>query len=146
MGRLPNREKSVTFSERLREERKRLKLNQSNFGEIGGVTKKSQIAYEGGSLPPYVDYLERISAAGVDIQYLFLGIRSGVALAPEEKYLLALYRDAPQTLRKAAIAALASGSLPGGVRQMVTIGGDNTGIIAGGDLSIHDGRKPTRGK
>lgn len=48
-------------------------------------------------------------------------------LEAEETALLTLYRAAQPALRKAALAALASGFLPG--PKIVTIGRDNTGVI-----------------
>lgn len=65
----------MDFGTRLIEERKRMSLNQTEFGKIGGVTKTSQINYESGERKPNVDYLQAISAAGVDVQYILTGIR-----------------------------------------------------------------------
>lgn len=65
----------MNFGTRLSEERKRMSLNQTEFGRIGGVTKTSQINYESGERKPNVDYLQAISAAGVDVQYILTGKR-----------------------------------------------------------------------
>jgi len=66
----------MNFGIRLSEERKRMSLNQTDFGKIGGVTKTSQINYESGERKPNVDYLQAISAAGVDVQYILTGKRA----------------------------------------------------------------------
>lgn len=133
----------MAFSERLREERKRLKFNQSDFGSLGGVTKKSQVAYEGGSLPPYVDYLEKISAAGVDIQYLFTGERSDMALTPEERELLWLYRKANSQLKKVTFAALVAGVGEQHQNQKFVINGDiKGGVFAHTIGTVKQGGKP----
>lgn len=65
-----------TFYERLQEERKRLGLSQSAFGEAGGVQKRAQINYESGERSPDASYLERIAAAGVDVLYVLTGRRA----------------------------------------------------------------------
>lgn len=64
------------FCERLREERKRLKLNQKEFCDISGVGQAVQSNYENGKRKPDSDYLTAIANAGVDISYLFTGIRT----------------------------------------------------------------------
>nr|BDD47129.1 hypothetical protein 8 [Saccharospirillaceae bacterium] len=66
-----------TFGERLREERKRLGINQSEIGRIGGVSKHSQINYENGSRSPTAAYLQAVAASGVDVNYVLTGERPG---------------------------------------------------------------------
>jgi len=66
----------VSFSERLKEERLKLDLNQTDFGDLGGVTKKTQMLYEAGERSPDARYLQLVAAAGVDVQYVLTGIRS----------------------------------------------------------------------
>ncbi len=65
----------MNFGARLAEERKRIGLNQKDFAEIGGVTKTSQVNYESGERSPNVDYLQAITSAGVDVQYIITGVR-----------------------------------------------------------------------
>lgn len=65
-----------TFFDRLREERKRLGLNQTDFAAIGGVKKETQSNYETGIRRPDSAYLEAIAAHGVDVGYLLTGIRA----------------------------------------------------------------------
>lgn len=64
-----------SLGERLAEERKRLNLDQEQFGEIGGVKRNAQLAYEKDRRPVNSDYLERVGAAGVDLFYLMTGDR-----------------------------------------------------------------------
>lgn len=63
------------FSTRLVEERKRLGLNQTEFGELGSVSKDAQFNYEKGSRRPDTAYLEAIARHGVDVAYLLTGVR-----------------------------------------------------------------------
>ncbi len=65
-----------TFEERLIEERKRVALSQSAFGEAGGVQKRAQINYEKGERQPDAAYLERLAAIGVDVLYVLTGRRA----------------------------------------------------------------------
>lgn len=67
----------MNFGKRLSEERKRLGLNQTDFGKLSGVTKTSQVNYESGERSPNVDYWQSIAAAGADVQYILTGVRSG---------------------------------------------------------------------
>ena len=61
---------------RLQEERKRLGLNQTDFGTIGGVSRRTQMSYETNSSSPDIKYWESISRIGADIQYILTGIHS----------------------------------------------------------------------
>lgn len=65
----------VTFGERLREERERLGLSQTQFGELAQVTKKSQMLYESDQRSPKADYLTSVANAGIDVQYVLTGQR-----------------------------------------------------------------------
>jgi transcriptional regulator with XRE-family HTH domain len=80
------------FNKRLREERKRLGLNQDKFAVLGGVTKDTQLNYENASRKPDSDYLSAIASAGVDVLYLLTGEYASSALSDYEKELLSGYR------------------------------------------------------
>lgn len=73
-----NRTANAGFSVRLKEERARLKLNQEEFGRLGGVGKIAQLHYEKASRSPTVEYLFALedSRAGVDVGYLVSGVRN----------------------------------------------------------------------
>lgn len=60
---------------RLREERVRLGMSQQDLAEVGGVTRKTQSAYESGATAPDVAYLARVEARGIDVHYVFGGQR-----------------------------------------------------------------------
>ncbi|PZP65500.1 MAG: transcriptional regulator [Delftia acidovorans] len=64
------------FSQRLREERKRLGLSQEAFASLGGVSKNTQSNYETGANLPDVGYLNTIRGFGVDSGYVLTGIRT----------------------------------------------------------------------
>lgn len=81
------------FFDRLKEERKRLGLNQDDFAALGGVKKGAQFNYENGSRTPDSDYLAAIAKAGVDVLYLLTGAHAATSLAVDEGELLDCYRQ-----------------------------------------------------
>ena len=66
-----------SFAQRLRAERKRMGLSQTQFMKYGGVQKGAQVNYENGCRKPDVAYLESLHAHGVDVAYLITGKRMG---------------------------------------------------------------------
>lgn len=66
----------TNFNERLKEERKRLGLNQTDFAALANVGQIAQVNYENGKRNPDSKYLQAIAKAGVDVQYILTGIRS----------------------------------------------------------------------
>lgn len=66
----------VSLGERLREERERLGMSQTQFGDLAHVTKKSQMLYEADQRSPKGDYFTAIASQGVDVQYVLTGNRS----------------------------------------------------------------------
>ena len=61
---------------RLQEERKRLGLNQTEFGAIGGVSRRTQLSYEANESSPNINYWESIAEIGADVQYILTGLHS----------------------------------------------------------------------
>lgn len=64
------------FSDRLREERERIGLTQTELADAGGVKKLAQHTYEKGERSPSSDYLQRVMAKGIDVPYLLTGNRT----------------------------------------------------------------------
>lgn len=65
----------LNFGDRLTEERKRIGLNQTDFGAVGGVTKTSQVNYESGTRSPDAKYWQAIAEIGADVNYILTGVR-----------------------------------------------------------------------
>lgn len=63
----------VSFCERLRTERTRLGLNQTDFAALAGVTKKTQMLYEAGERVPDANYMTAITKAGADMYFIITG-------------------------------------------------------------------------
>jgi transcriptional regulator with XRE-family HTH domain len=64
-----------TWADRLWHERKRLNLSQAEMAALGGLTKITVYYYEKAQRKPDIEYLLRISEAGVDIVYVLFGRR-----------------------------------------------------------------------
>lgn len=100
---------TVSIGDRLKEERTRLGMTQPVMGQVGGVTKKSQMLYEASERSPDAKYLAALSAVGVDVLYVLTGSRSNTQstahLTPEEQTLLNAYRDGDQEKRRFVLAA-----------------------------------------
>lgn len=64
------------IGDRLKEERKRLGLNQTQFATLGGVQLTAQVTYEKGTRYPDAKYLSSIAAGGVDVLYVLTGNRT----------------------------------------------------------------------
>nr|VFK21649.1 MAG: Helix-turn-helix domain-containing protein [Candidatus Kentron sp. LPFa]VFK35208.1 MAG: Helix-turn-helix domain-containing protein [Candidatus Kentron sp. LPFa] len=87
---------------RLREERKRLGYNQTDFAAIGGFSRKTQSNYEDGTHEPTASYLAAIAEEGADILYILTGQRGMVESPkkPEEEALLDNYRNSSEDSRR----------------------------------------------
>lgn len=86
-----------TLGSRLRDERKRLGMNQTEFVELIGSSRGSQVAYEADKKIPGGAYLASIEKVGVDVLYVLTGKRipkpDGLTTeTPEETALLENYR------------------------------------------------------
>lgn len=65
----------VGIGERLKEERERLGMNQTDFAAQLNVSKNSQYNYEKGERSPDALYLAAADAFGVDVLYVITGRR-----------------------------------------------------------------------
>lgn len=68
-------ESALLIGRRLRDERRRLGLNQPDFAAIAGASKRTLIEWEKGSTSPSSVQLSALSGAGVDIVYVVTGAR-----------------------------------------------------------------------
>ncbi|UML92126.1 helix-turn-helix domain-containing protein [Shewanella xiamenensis] len=64
---------------RLRDERIRLGLSQTEFGTYGGVRKNTQSKYESNERAPDALYLANVAKHGVDVQYVITGVKKAEA-------------------------------------------------------------------
>nr|WP_228983071.1 helix-turn-helix transcriptional regulator [Paraburkholderia gardini] len=99
------------FSARLKQERRRLGLNQAELANAGGVQKHAQLNYEKGLRFPDASYLAGIAVVGVDVLYLLTGRTSDpatLALDGDEERLLAGYRELKPREKKGVLALVAA--------------------------------------
>lgn len=61
------------FGSRLREEREKLHLSQTELANQLGIHRNTQARYESGQREPDAGYLEAVRAAGVDVEYVING-------------------------------------------------------------------------
>lgn len=97
-----------TIGGRLAKERDLKGWSQTVCGQLGGVTKQTQIKYELNQSSPDSEYLARLHRQGVDVLYVVTGDRDQSALNDEHQNLLDAYMDAPDHLKRAAFAVLIS--------------------------------------
>lgn len=101
----------MALCERLKEERVRLGYNQTDFARLAGASKRSQIGWEQGRSNPDGAAYEAWAKIGLDVAYVFTGVRASVPnLAPDEAALLDNYRHSPkdrQAILQATSAAFA---------------------------------------
>lgn len=107
----------VTVGKRLKEEREKLGLSQTDFAAIGGVGRKSQFNYEENERKADTAYLEKIAGIGADVRYIITGDRKGqppLVLTADEQVLLNGFRALDEKTRKRMLAFVLSGDPPGG--------------------------------
>ncbi|HEA0272873.1 TPA: helix-turn-helix transcriptional regulator [Salmonella enterica] len=97
---------SYSFGSKLREERERLALNQTEFAEACGVKQLAQSNYENDKRKPDATYLIAAANLGVDMNYLFTGVRVtspyGTANTRDEAEMLEEYRAGTEAARDSA--------------------------------------------
>lgn len=94
------------FGERLKSERLRLGLSQSEFAVLGGVKQHAQFQYEKGMRRPNSDYLGALADAGVDVYYLLTGEEAACLQNEEERRVVAGFRRLEAHEREALLALI----------------------------------------
>ncbi|WP_336332326.1 helix-turn-helix transcriptional regulator [Pseudomonas putida] len=108
----------MTIGERLKEERVRLGLSQTDLAAVGGVGKTTQINYEKGERSPDANYLAAASVLGADVLYVLTGERKpqpADSITAGEAKVLECYRALSDTdrgvLERTATALAATAAL-----------------------------------
>ena len=128
----------MDIADRLKEERERLGLSQTAFGQLGGAGKTTVIAWERGSAFPNASFLALLAEHGLDVAYVVTGSRKGpppLALTAEEQVMLEHFRNASKEVRRAALGALL-GAQAGGINQSNSGAGNVQIGNAGGRVSV----------
>ena len=121
----------------LTEERNRLNLKAKDVAEFVGVAIPTQSNYENGKRSPDAEYLAKLTELGFDINYVLTGKRESLSLATQEKVLIELFRQAPETVQRHILAGLLTQNTPEPPKgNIVTVGDSNTGNVAGRDITL----------
>ncbi len=99
----------MNIGQRIKEERERLKLSQTSFGEIDGKGKTTVQAWERGAAYPNAAFLARAASFGLDVLYVVTGQRlENTATTPMELSYLRICRKLAEVDggQKAGSAAL----------------------------------------
>jgi transcriptional regulator with XRE-family HTH domain len=100
--------------DRLRDERERLGLNQTDFGQKVGVSRGTQKAYELGANSPDLRYVAALQSIGADIEYILTGERPGPSaeeLTPLDKQLLSKFLILPDADKQTVLRVVAGMAL-----------------------------------
>ena len=121
----------------LTEERNRLNLKAKDVAEFVCVAIPTQSNYENGKRSPDAEYLAKLTELGFDINYVLTGKRESLSLATQEKMLIELFRQAPETVQRHILAGLLTQNTPEPPKgNIVTVGDSNTGNVAGRDITL----------
>lgn len=120
----------MSFSDRLKLERKRLKITQKQLAAKLEVTEQAQVAYEKGRVPNFVNYLEGLSSLGFDTTFLLTGQHAGVVLSEEEQEIFSLLRTATPAVRQTVLTVLKTGIV---ITKQVNVGRD---LTVQGDMNL----------
>ena len=121
----------------LTEERNRLNLKAKDVAEFVGVAIPTQSNYENGKRSPDAEYLAKLTELGFDINYVLTGKRESLSLATQEKMLIELFRQAPETVQRHILAGLLTQNTPEPPKgNIVTVGDSKTGNVAGRDITL----------
>lgn len=121
----------------LTEERNRLNLKAKDVAEFVGVAIPTQSNYENGKRSPDAEYLAKLTELGFDINYVLTGKRDSLSLTTQEKMLIELFRQAPETVQRHILAGLLTQNTPEPPKgNIVTVGDSNTGNVAGRDITL----------
>jgi transcriptional regulator with XRE-family HTH domain len=105
-------EARIAIGKRLQEERQRLGYNQTEFGDLLGVHRKTQANYETGERSFDADYITRVMyATSADMIYVLTGFKGSLSTGTdnaEEQNLLKMWRLANADTRAVALRILRS--------------------------------------
>lgn len=85
--------------------------------------------YEKGERSPDIPYLSAFAARGADVLYIVTGLRAAANLTPDVQQLVSAYLTAAPTLRAAALAVLATGSVPSSGAQLTFEGAVGAAVV-----------------
>lgn len=126
-----------TIGVRLKNERERLGLNQTEFAKLAGHSRSAQAGYERDEKIPGGAYLQMLADNGCDVLYILTGKKSPSIddVNTDEIEIIKLYRKAPLSVKAAIYGALTSDNVPLGNSTIKVTGAGQR--IAGRDFNEH---------
>lgn len=100
----------MEIGDRLKEERVRLGMSQTEMATLGQVQRNTLFNYEKGLRSPDADFLARIAARGVDVLYVVTGQRVQSMLDAEQSRHLAAFARLPLAVREWLLGAVETGA------------------------------------
>jgi len=128
---------------RLKDERKRLGLKQTEMSALAGVSRETWSRYESGGIGPGVEVLVAIAAAGADVQYVLTG-RRGVPAMTEEQERAGYRVEVLSPSESQALAALRASGVLGVNVNISGNAGQAAGIIQGDMNGTSRGKRRPR--
>lgn len=125
------------MNNRIREERKRLGLNQKQLAEITGLQLLAQSKYERGVTEPKASYFLALQDIGADVYYILTGKREVNSLSNEELLLLDKYRTAESKIQKKVLKLLLDNKESSATNYIGDISNSTVGDINQGN---HNGK------
>ncbi|MFS4552069.1 helix-turn-helix domain-containing protein [Comamonas resistens] len=123
------------LAQRLREERKRLKLSQDEMAALGGVKPRTYQDWERGIASANAEFLATAELSGMDAAYVLTGRRAAPTnMSAEQMVLLASFASSDEFGRSALLAVASLASRPASKEEKgntVKIAGDVGQSIAG---------------
>lgn len=123
-----------TFGARLKEERKRTGLNQTDFAAAGGVQKGAQVSYEQDERLPGAEYLILLRTIGVDVLYVLTGEITAANLSKDEFDLVEGFRGL-DIRGKTGVLSLISGIQPEASKNKNVFKGSVGQIVEGNNTA-----------
>lgn len=88
---------------RLKQERERQGMSQTEFGQIGGVKRGSQLEYESGKRPFDIQYLLSLIRTGVDPHFILTGRRASDGLTEDQSSIVSAFDALPPVNQRALL-------------------------------------------
>ncbi|VEB41382.1 Helix-turn-helix [Chromobacterium violaceum] len=98
----------MKIGDRLREERNRLGMIQTEAAKAGGLGYTTYLGYEKGDRYPGADALQKLHEVGFDVLYIVTGVRNGSSLSNEDSSLLADLNQVDEKGRTLAVTTIRS--------------------------------------
>ena len=93
----------VEVGARLKQERERQGMSQTDFGQIGGVKRGSQLEYESGKRPFDIQYLLSLIRTGVDPHFILTGRRASDGLNEDQSSIVSAFDALPPANQRALL-------------------------------------------